>query len=96
MVESSSTGPRIVWRPSSPLPIIEARVADPTPGSPLDGCYVGYVAGDATGVWRGYLGLDFVPVGTGARETLQEEIERWAWVLLRAGAIRRGGETRGA
>ncbi len=90
--DPAPTSPRIVWRPSPSTSIIEARVVDLTPGSVLNGVYVGYVARDVGDIWRGYLGIDFVPVGVGEREALQEMIEERAWDLMRAGALTRRGE----
>jgi len=92
----SPTSPRIVWTPLTGVAILEARVVDLTPGSVLDGVYVGYVVRDVDYVWRGYLGIDFVPVGVGERATLQAMIEEQAWELVRAGALTRRGETDGA
>jgi len=92
----SASALRIVWQPARSAAILEARMVDPAPGSPLDDVYVGYLARDAGDTWRGYLGVSFVPVGVGPRETLQEMIEQRAWELLRAGALTRGGGTGGA
>ncbi len=75
---SMSTAPVIRWIERSP-DLHEARVTLPD-GRDL---YVGYVATDpgmdlsmGHDVWRGYVGVGFIPVGMGPRDVMRRAVEQ--------------------
>jgi len=64
--------------------LLEARVVRP------DGrdVYAGYIAASpGQGVWRGYVGADFSPVGVGPRAVMQRAVEQGVAEIIQRGGI---------
>ncbi len=78
-----STPPAIHWIARA-ADLYEARVLLPN-GRDV---FAGYIAASpGEGVWRGYVGADFSPVGMGPRAVMQQAVaQRVAEILLNAGA----------
>jgi len=70
---SMSQNLTIEWRQESPS-IYAAYLTDPREWT----IYVGYVATNPDDEiwWRGYLGIDFTPVGRGPRAVMQTAVEQ--------------------
>jgi len=74
----------IVWRTVDGPDLIEARLVRGD-ALPLYCSYVARAPGAREEEWRGYVGINFLPVGVGTCAAMQAAVEWHAWAVLRAG-----------
>jgi hypothetical protein len=78
-----STPPVIHWIARAP-DLYEARAVLPN-GRDV---FAGYIAASpGEGVWRGYVGADFSPVGMGPRGVMQRAVEQRVAEIIQRGGI---------